>query len=295
MAVERRTPDAKGWTPLVPVRESGDAKPFFCVHGAGGNVLNFRDLATRLPDSRPFYGLQARGADGASAPQESVEEMAADYLKAIRTVQPSGPYLIGGYSGGGIVSLEIARLLEQQGQEAALVVLLDTFHPQQPRRPGQSVTERVRKHLQLARSHGLTHVASVANNRLKHISFRFRAARLRLRTRLGLRLPLPLREIVMVEAFHKAAADYKTQRYDKPVVLFAAEDRSHIFEHLSPALGWEPYLEELSIQRIPGNHDSLVRKPNVDVLAKKLESALQQADNEPPTEQSRKTRATIGR
>ena len=68
----------------MPIQKQGSKPPFFCVHGAGGNVLNFRDLAQYLGDDQPFYGLQARGVEGKRAPHERIEDMAAEYIAAIR-------------------------------------------------------------------------------------------------------------------------------------------------------------------------------------------------------------------
>ena len=81
-----------------------------------GNVLNLRHLAHLLGTDRPFYGLQARGLYGDEEPHETFEEAAADYIAEMRTVQPHGPYLLGGFSGGGITAYEMARQLEADGE-----------------------------------------------------------------------------------------------------------------------------------------------------------------------------------
>ena len=119
---------ATHWTSLVPVQPKGTRPALFLVHGAGGNVLLYRALAEHLAPEYPIYGLQSRGLDGASAPLTSIEEMAVEYLKEIRTVQPSGPYHLGGYCLGGTVAYEMAQLLRQAGEEVALVAMLDTYN-----------------------------------------------------------------------------------------------------------------------------------------------------------------------
>ena len=103
-----------------------DETPLFIVHGAGGNVLNFWGLAKSLPPGRQVYGLQAHGIDGSVPPDDTVEAMANRYVEAIRAVRPAGPYLLGGYSGGGIVALEMSRIFEHCGERVPRVVLLDT-------------------------------------------------------------------------------------------------------------------------------------------------------------------------
>ena len=77
-----RSRRASAWSPLVAIQPNGDKLPFFCVHGAGGNVLVFRDLSRRLGPDQPFYGLQAQGVDGKLPPLERIEDMASQYLEA---------------------------------------------------------------------------------------------------------------------------------------------------------------------------------------------------------------------
>ena len=115
-----------GWSPLVPIHSGGSRPPFFCAHGAGGNVLIYRDLARRLGADQPFYGLQSPGLDGSCAPLTRIEDMAATYLKEIRKVQPHGPYFLGGYCLGGTVAFEIAQQIHAQGERVALLALFDT-------------------------------------------------------------------------------------------------------------------------------------------------------------------------
>ncbi|MFF9180561.1 amino acid adenylation domain-containing protein [Streptomyces misionensis] len=112
--------------PLVPIRPEGDRRPLFMVHPMGGNVLCYVQLARHLPEGLPLYGLQAAGADPGAEPRRSVPELAADYIAAMRRVQPHGPYTIGGWSFGGFVAFEMALQLARAGEEVADLVLLDT-------------------------------------------------------------------------------------------------------------------------------------------------------------------------
>jgi amino acid adenylation domain-containing protein len=114
---------------LVRVRPgTAERMPFFCVHGAGGNVLSMRPLAMALPPDLPVYFLQAKGLDG-SAPFETVEETAQYYVDEIRKVQPHGPYQLGGGSYGGLVAFEMARVLEQLGEPVAALIMIDVMNP----------------------------------------------------------------------------------------------------------------------------------------------------------------------
>ena len=111
---------------LIPVRRSGDKEPFFVVHGAGGNVMFLSTLGRAMPDDRPVYGFQARGVNVGESIDPSIEAMAERYVAALREFKP-GPYLLGGYSGGGIVALEMVHQLRELGEEVSYCVLFDTI------------------------------------------------------------------------------------------------------------------------------------------------------------------------
>ncbi len=119
---------------LATVRAGGDRPPLFCVHGAGGHVLNLHELSRHLGPGRPFYGIQARGVDGTTTPFATIEEMAEAYLAEVRAVQPAGPYHLSGYCGGGVVAYEMARRLHQAGEQVASLVVIDAARPNLPGR-----------------------------------------------------------------------------------------------------------------------------------------------------------------
>ena len=127
-ALIRSETPADGWSPLVPIQPNGSRPPFFCIHGAGGNVLIYRGLSRHLGSDQPFYGLQAQGLDGGIPPLGRIEDMSALYVKAIKRQQRHGPYLIGGYCGGGILAYEVAQQLRSQGEEIGLLALFDTMN-----------------------------------------------------------------------------------------------------------------------------------------------------------------------
>src|SRR5206468_12126080 len=117
-------PLPRAWSPLVPIcRGEAGRRPLFCVHGAGGNVLNFKIISDRLGPQQPFYGLQAQGVDGRLQPLKTIEEMAAQYVEAIRSVDARGPYQLAGYSGGGVIALEMAQVLKREGAQVQLVAM----------------------------------------------------------------------------------------------------------------------------------------------------------------------------
>lgn len=102
--------------------------PFFCVHAIGGAVHSYRDLALRLGGEQPFYGIQAAGLVGGHA-VDDLPAMAAQYAAAVEAAAPHGPYLLGGWSFGGVVAFEMARQMRQRGRPVALVALLDSWAP----------------------------------------------------------------------------------------------------------------------------------------------------------------------
>ena len=117
------------WSPLVAIQPSGSRPPFFCIHGAGGNVLIYRELSQNLGSDQPFFGLQSQGLDGSCPPLTKIEDMASLYVKAIRRQQSHGPYFLGGYCGGGLIAFEVAQQLRNEGEEIALLALFDTMNP----------------------------------------------------------------------------------------------------------------------------------------------------------------------
>ncbi|HVG19428.1 MAG TPA: sulfotransferase, partial [Blastocatellia bacterium] len=109
-------------SPLLLIQPGRARPPFFCVHPVGGGAIQYARLAQRMGPDQPFYGLQGLDPD---EPYMGIEERAANCVKALREVEPRGPYLLGGWSFGGIVAFEMANQLRECGQEVALLALLD--------------------------------------------------------------------------------------------------------------------------------------------------------------------------
>jgi thioesterase domain-containing protein/acyl carrier protein len=121
------TEHTTAFSPFVKLKD-GDSTPFFIVHGVGGTVIELAALGKQITSNNPVYAIQAKGIDGSLPPLERVEHMAEFYAGEIRKMQPHGPYLIGGYSFGGVVALEVARRLGPEN--IAKLMMLDSFaHP----------------------------------------------------------------------------------------------------------------------------------------------------------------------
>jgi amino acid adenylation domain-containing protein len=117
---------APPWASLVPLKASGTRPPLFFVHGWGGSVFSFLDMARELPDDQPCYGIQAVGLDGKSDRHHTVEAMAEHYVREIVSFKPDGAIYLAGYSMGGIIAYEVAQQLHRQGRRVAMLALLDS-------------------------------------------------------------------------------------------------------------------------------------------------------------------------
>ena len=263
---------------LVEIARGGDRPPLFCVHGAGGNVLNFRDLSWGLHHDQPFLALQARGIDGTSKPHGSIEEMAKAYIEEIRALRPRGPYLLSGYSGGGVVAFEMAQQLTASGEEVPLLVFFDTFHPQMPIR-----TVSLERMLLRLRNEGLGYIKEIARNRRDRV--RLARERWQIKRCILDNKPVPhaLRDRQLTDNFGQAAARYRPQPWQGKAILFRAESVPYIYGGGGPYYGWDNVIMGgVKTIMIPGNHDTLLLGPNAKVLMGPLNAALDQANPRKP-------------
>jgi thioesterase domain-containing protein/acyl carrier protein len=120
-------PAAPRFPTLVLLKPGAETPPVFIAHGLGGSVMDFFQPVRLIATDHPIYGMQARGIDGVDEPLERIEDMADFYLDAIKSLQPRGPYLLVGYSLGGLVVLEMAQRLSASGEKVALLAMLDAY------------------------------------------------------------------------------------------------------------------------------------------------------------------------
>jgi amino acid adenylation domain-containing protein len=243
------------WSCLVPIQAKGSRPAFFCVHGVGGNVVGFRELARLMSPEYPFYGFQAQGLDGTRTPFARVEEMAAHYIREMRGVQPEGPFFLGGYSFGGLVAYEMARQLYEGGEDVALLALLDTY-------PGEleAVTTSIWK--LLLEPKRLRVLGDLPGTIKKSVERRVK----------GAFLSKTLKEVL--QANQGASAGYVLQPYEGKTTLFRAEQSSlRAFD--DPHAAWATLAAGgLEIEEIAGDHGDILMVPQVDELAKKLKAAI---------------------
>ena len=243
------------------------------MHGAGGNVLNFSDLAQRMDPAQPFYALQASGIDGQRPPHATIDEMANAYLDEVRQMQPHGPYLLGGYSGGGLVAFGMAQKLTSAGERIGLLALLDTYAPGTRAEP-----MTLRSRLDRLRTEGVRYLTGAVRRRLEERRQARSLSRLDSCLARGQTVPFDLRDVHLVRSFRRAAMAYEPEPWPGRATLFRAEQVPYGLRGAGSAYGWERViLRGVEVVRIPGSHHSLLLGRNADRLAVCLNSAVERA------------------
>jgi amino acid adenylation domain-containing protein/non-ribosomal peptide synthase protein (TIGR01720 family) len=282
------------WSPLVQIQPGGPGRPLFLVHPSGGTVLCYAALARHVGQEWPVYGLQARGTEGDLSPLDRIEEMAVLYLEAVRSVQPEGPYALGGWSFGGLVAIEMARQLQKDGQEVAILALLDTsaVTPALAYESWDDATfladlatlQRIDVPPEVLRSLGpdellpyfldLAHKAHSAPP--------------------SFGVPQLAQWLRVYRTHYEAFQRYRPSPYAGRITLFRAGEGSPLaarrgqHEERGASLGWgelSPFPVE--VHEVPGDHESLVSDPHVITLAARLRECLLAAPQPAGAGQSR--------
>jgi amino acid adenylation domain-containing protein len=242
-----RFDQSKRYGALVPLKPGGDRPPFFLVAGGVGGeneLVVYAGLARYLDARQPFFGLRARGVDELVEPHDNVEQMAAEYNREIKRVQPDGPYTIGGSCVGGVVALEMAQQLRRAGQEVRTLVLIDSFIPRWSRLMRREVvsfwSNRLRPDIERARSHGLLQFARDWRRRVANPSPAEQIA---------------YRQIRIMRSYLARLTAYRPQPYPGHVMLLRAEDTS-----VEEAKRWRSLVTgRFDMRDIPGDHFSHLR------------------------------------
>ncbi|AUH53484.1 non-ribosomal peptide synthetase [Chromobacterium sp. ATCC 53434] len=275
---------------LVPVQRAGAGAPFFVLPGMGGNVNQLLPLAKAMGGDRPFYGLQCLGLDGKAEPHGSVEEMAEHYVRCIRSVQPHGPYLLGGHSLGGKVALEMARLLDADGEPPGLIALFDSAAPPYLRMAAPTDAQVVGSLLSIfGRYSGKpVEVTRAILERLEAASHEERLGFLK--TQLQTHGLIDARadegSIRGIFNVYRAAGAFGMS-YDPPkqklpwsFVLFRAVDSMPAGINLpeirqTPAWGWEAFsASQVDYIDVPGDHFTCLADAHVEAIAQPLRQRL---------------------
>jgi acetoacetyl-CoA synthetase len=251
---------------LVLLRPGTEQRPLFLVHSLYGDVLSMRPLALALDTGRAVYGLQARGLDPAQQPDTRVEQMAPAYVDCIQSVQPAGPYLLGGHSLGGLIAFEMARLLASRGEEVEWLALIDSdLHPSCLRLPERLrwLAWKARDLMRAARADPRTRLPRYA-----------RKVVLRLVPRAPLTPParestLPPLMRRLENAGWEAFDTYRPSPYPGTATFFRVDlPREDMGD---PLPVWRRMVEgALTIEPVPGSHADIVAEPNVRSLAERV-------------------------
>jgi acyl transferase domain-containing protein/thioesterase domain-containing protein/acyl carrier protein len=258
----------------------GDGLPLFVVAGCFGNVLNLRHFGQLMGQDRPCYGLQAKGLYGGETPHQTFEEAAADYIAEMKRVQPKGPYLIGGFSGGGVTAWEVAQQLRANGDEVAALIQLDAALPR--RRPLSAVDRALIQVAEFKRK-GVKYPFIWARNRIHWELTKNRG------TFAAAESDHQLHNAEVEAGWEHGASVYQVRDYDGRFIIFRPpmtghwtvsngqlvdHQRSYVFHDND----WGQYAPQVEVYEVPGDHDSIVLEPNVRVLAAQLRDILNGVD-----------------
>jgi amino acid adenylation domain-containing protein len=264
---------------LVALQPGGSKRPLFLVHPAGGHVFPYIHLAQFLGTDQPCYGLQARGLEDGQDPHMRIEDMAAHYIQALQTVQPTGPYLLGGWSMGGVVAFEMAQQLHAQGQRVALLALLDGRIPT----PDETFPEEDAEAILLVeRYFGISFgpMESLAElPKDEQLAFMLEQAKSAGLVPAELDVSQAHRFVKLLRSDLRATQNYALHLYPGRVTFFKASE-TLAGTSSDPTMGWSEWASGgVEVHVVPGNHANLMYEPHVEVLAEKLTACLNQAQS----------------
>ena len=265
--------------PMHPGPVAGRTPLFVCA-GMFGNVLNLSHLAHLLGEERSFYALQARGLYGDLAPHESFEEAARDYIEEMVQVQPHGPYLLGGFSGGGLIAFEMARQLQARGERVLGVLMLDT-----PARalPHFSFGDKLSMFMQSAQREGFSIVRKKIEARIAWAQEKERRRAVAAEQSQAQATNFQSQRIG--DAFVRGLVKYQIPKVPVNVAVFRPKlDVKYRLSggrlvdsyrnYVSADNFWTPHVGNLQVFEVPGNHDNMVLEPNVRVLVSLLKRVI---------------------
>lgn len=260
---------------LVPLAREAAGRPFFAVHPAGGTVFCYKPLAGLIEPRRTFYGLQAVGIDGTRPPHENAIDMAAHYVAAMRSVQPHGPYLLGGWSLGGNLAFEVARQLMALGETIGLLALFDSGALPPEREPNEDDFLPIimalfpgNDDLSLERLRQMTPQ--------EHLEYFYQRAIHAGVVPADLGIDAAARIFDVFKGNLRAMWEYRPQPYAGKITLFASEEQPTAIDIArDPCLGWGAWAEGgVEVHHIPGKHLDVIHEPHVRVLAARLSECI---------------------
>jgi amino acid adenylation domain-containing protein len=255
---------------VVPIQPNGSLPPLFCVHAHSGEVLFYKPLARRLGAELPLFAIQARGREGSPA-SDSVPAMAADYVGALRTIQPHGPYFLAGYCFGAKVAFEMAHRLRELGEDVAFLGLFLAYEPTLTLRT--RARRKLDLHLGQLRRLGwpakLRDLGAHAREKLDSAAWR---VTYRLAARRAPRSSSLFRNVP--EMHLQAARRYAPPEYAGAMTVFLSGPVPAGYAPDPAADLGGMAARAIELIAVPGDENSMLQEPCVAVLAEKLRDAI---------------------
>jgi|GEM_PF-1329256 len=246
---------------IIEIQPHGDRRPIFCAAGVGGGTHWFRGFAQHLSPHQPLYGLELLGLSQATTAAASIEAMASEFIAALRSFQPKGPYRLGGYSVGGIIAFEMAQQLQRAGDDVELLFLIETYWSQVPVGSPRWIRRYLSNFWRLDR-------------RAKVRFFRDKIIWIGELIRNWLITRNTKEEhLELIRAMHshmEAETNYVPSPYPGRLVLLRAQ-RPPNSAPLEPHAGWGAYCPDIRVHVIPGDHYSMFQSPSDRSIAAALE------------------------
>lgn len=270
------------WKSLVPVKTTGSKTPIYLVHGMAANAGTFFKLPSLLDPERPIYGFQSKGLNGSDTPLETVEEMAVHYTNELLEQQPEGPYLLGGYSFGGYVAYEMARILIEKGLEVKELYMFDTQAVNMPMNAHKNDSslnhwmDKLRKKkvelqvlIQAPKTMGQFKLRAAARKKDKILE------KLKLKVKSA-----PDGRAAVINKIRnlnfEAMVNYAPKPLEVKIIVFKARIiPSKSLNH--PSNGWSDYSKSVEVIPVQGDHFTLFEDPFVLDLGKKLDHLLKES------------------
>ncbi|NLH16531.1 MAG: amino acid adenylation domain-containing protein [Phycisphaerae bacterium] len=266
---------------LVQIKSGSGAHPIFYLPGIGGHTLSFYHLAEAMQINCPQYGLNLRGLDGKSEPQESIEEMATYFVELVRSVQPQGPYNLCGFSFGGRVAFEMALQLQSAGEPIGFLGMLGATAPGYPPMPENPL---------LRIGYRLVDFGRIGPARQwRYLRFKIRKILSRVRREIRgkgrngtttVHMEMPYQQSV-VKAAMKAWYQYKPVRKlaGDLTVIREGQSLSDLYaRYIDPEYGWGRYVEgNIRVHQLDCGHMDLFRPPFVEELGRVMEQCLRES------------------
>ena len=265
---------------LVPMHPEGHKIPLYIVHGLGLNIMNLQGMVSNLSPDQPVYGIQALGLDGTVAPLDKLKDIAKFYIDEILAHDNEGPYIITGYSVGGVIAYEMAAQLLKMGKKVAMLGMFDTNLQNIDRR--QSLLERTR--IKIFRQFRKLYFR--AGTLCKHPAQTIKYLQGYYATKFNIFLKktgvtkvynpdhLPDFMLDIIEKLETAFFNYELNPLKIKLELFKAEKRLYYVDD-AQFYGWAKYaLKGVNGHCVPGDHKAMFSHPHSKILAQMLQKKL---------------------